>query len=133
MNNQGDIQSHKINDQVVTAAGFDPALPALPDCFQVQMKLAVLQNSLCAKLYIKLCEVSSYIKSEYLNSNLTVAWMQIGSFGPCVLFLVCLKRYLVFLPKNRAKKGKVGEFSLFCSFSFLFTMAKVCNITPKSE
>lgn len=31
MKNQGDIQSQKINDQIVTAAGFDPALLATPD------------------------------------------------------------------------------------------------------
>lgn len=31
MKSQGDIQCHKIKNQIVTAAGFDPALPAIPD------------------------------------------------------------------------------------------------------
>lgn len=31
MKNQGDIQSPKTNYQIVTAVGFDPALPVVPD------------------------------------------------------------------------------------------------------
>lgn len=39
MKTQGDIQSHKINYQIVTAAGLDTSLPATPDSFQAQTKL----------------------------------------------------------------------------------------------
>lgn len=54
--NKVDIQSHKINNQIVPARVFDAVVTAIPDSFQVQIKLTLLLKPLCAKLPFLLTE-----------------------------------------------------------------------------